>query len=208
MLGKVGTIKDNFTNNVSVNNSNKIITPKEIRSWFLTLSLPLIIILLLNAFIFKLVIIKWDSMYPTLTNRDMMIVRQINYVPRQGDIIVIKSDRNSFLAGENIVKRVIALEGQTVEINYESNKVSVNGNLISEPYINHEESDTLKEINEKTIEVYEVPKGCVFVMGDNRNNSLDSRKGNVGFIKTDEIVGNTIFELPCGRWLSALSGNT
>ena len=100
---------------------------QELRSWFLWVAVPVFIVLFLNAFVGKLVWVDGDSMYPTLHDRDLLIVSQLPHTPVTGDIAVITTSADSYLGGENIVKRVIASGGQQVVINYGSNTVSVDG---------------------------------------------------------------------------------
>ena len=103
-----------------------------------------------------------------------------------GDIIVASKD--SFKDGEPIIKRVIATEGQTVDIDFTAGIVYVDGEALVEPYINT--PTTLKEGNEFPLTVSE---GCVFVMGDNRNDSWDSRSIQIGQIDCREILGRVLF---------------
>lgn len=176
---------------------------KEIRSWILTLVIPVIIILLLNAFICKFVVVTGNSMFPTLHTKDLLIVMQVAYAPNSGDIVVIKTNQDSILRGKNIVKRIIALEGQHVVINYDTNTVSVDKKIILEPYINNLVSDPLEEANGENLESYDVPEGCVYVMGDNRNESKDSRSVYIGMVKKENIIGKSVLSIPFGCVLQA-----
>ena len=177
---------------------------QELRSWFLWVAVPVFIVLFLNAFVGKLVWVDGDSMYPTLHDRDLLIVSQLPHTPVTGDIAVITTSADSYLGGENIVKRVIASGGQQVVINYGSNTVSVDGVTLEEPYINTAEEDPMLPTGAST---YDVPEGYVFVMGDNRNHSLDSRSESIGMVPVDIILGNMVADLPIGRLLAALSPN-
>ena len=93
---------------------------------------------------------------------------------------------------EGIVKRVIAVEGETVTIDYDKNEVTVNGEVILEPYINLSESDSMLAETDETTATYIVPNGCLFVMGDNRNHSADSRSWEIGFIPKANVIGKVI----------------
>jgi signal peptidase I len=186
---------------------------KEILSWIYTVVIPIAVILLLNAFVVKLVIVHGSSMYPTLHDLDLMIVRTIAYTPTDGDIVVITSDEDSALGGENIVKRVIATGGQTVSIDYDTNTVTVDGVALDETYINHggtggypdeDEYDAMSELFSPI--TITVPEGYIFVMGDNRNHSMDSRDPNVGLISVDHVLGKTILTVPSGNFLSDETG--
>ena len=177
---------------------------KELRSWILWIAVPIFIVLFLNTFVGKLVWVDGSSMFPTLHDRDLLIVSQLPHTPVTGDIVVITTSPYSALGGENIVKRVIASGGQQVVINYGSNTVSVDGVTLEEPYINTAEEDPMLPTGAST---YDVPEGYVFVMGDNRNHSMDSRSENIGMVQEDTILGNLVVDLPIGRLLAALSPN-
>ena len=177
---------------------------KELRSWILWIAVPIFIVLFLNAFVGKLVWVDGSSMFPTLHDRDLLIVSQLPHTPVTGDIVVITTSPYSALGGENIVKRVIASGGQQLVIDYDRNTVSVDGVTLEEPYINFDEGDPMEPVGAST---YDVPEGYVFVMGDNRNHSLDSRSESIGMVPVDIILGNMVADLPIGRLLAALSPN-
>ena len=105
--------------------------------------------------------------------------------PAQGDIIVAAKD--SYGNGTPIVKRIIATEGQVVDIDFESGVVSVDGKTLDEPYIKN-----LTKLSEGMVFPLKVEEGCVFVMGDNRMNSKDSRDPVIGLIDKREILGKAI----------------
>lgn len=151
----------------------------------------LIAVCVLFAFAFRLVGVKGESMEPTLYNGDRLILMceflSENY--KQGDIVVIVSEK--FDVNTPLVKRVIATEGQTIDINFNTGVVTVDGEELNEPYI--------AEATNRDPGGFEypvkVPAGCVFVMGDNRNHSTDSRNENVGFVDKDDIVGRVLLRL-------------
>ena len=130
-----------------------------------------------------------SSMYPTLHDKDIMLAYRLGYTPAQGDVVVIRKE--SFME-EAIVKRVIATEGQEVEINYDTNTVYVDGVAMDEPYINQEDADVMEEKQGMVYKEFTVPEGCIFVMGDNRNGSTDSRFGSLGMVDTDYVLGRAV----------------
>ena len=163
---------------------------RELLSWLAHIVIPIVVVLLLNTYVCGLVRVKGDSMHPTLSTHDILVVSRLR-TPTNGDIVVFHSSSEQYL-----VKRVIATGGQTVRIDYVTNSVFVDDELVDEPYINYEERDPLEDKGQNE---FSVPAGCVFVMGDNRNHSFDSR--GFGPVKTDELLGVKVFRLPLGEWL-------
>ena len=155
--------------------------------WLQALVAALIAIVLIFTFVGRIIGVSGSSMVPTLHNRDMMGVRSIGYTPRQGDVVVLNKLSTDFLGGEAIVKRVIAVGGQVVDIDYENNVVTVDGVPMEEDYINLAESDPMEDLG--TITHLEVPEGSIFVMGDNRNHSTDSRSPSLNVIDERYVIG-------------------
>lgn len=172
---------------------------REVKSWILTVILPVLVVFLLNLFICKLAIVSGSSMYPTLHHRDVLVVWMLDDSPENGDIVVVNTDENGIMAGEKIVKRVIATEGQTLRIDYEENAVYVDGSRLEEDYINHAEDDPMLAYYDD-VELT-VPEGHVYVMGDNRNHSMDSRDVNIGMVAKEDILGIEVVRIPVGEWL-------
>ncbi len=141
-------------------------------------------ILLLTIF-FKHSPVIGSSMYPTLKDGDVLIVSTFNYTPKANDIIVCQSE--SYGLDTPLVKRIIATEGQTVTIDYESWTVTVDGVKINESYVN--KSSAPMNPSNHLPETFTVPENHVFVMGDNRNGSTDSRDERIGFIDERYILG-------------------
>ena len=157
----------------------------EVYEWIQCLVFALIFCVILFVFFFRLVDVVGDSMNPTLENADKMVVSDLFYKPKQGDIVIFRKDEYK---PEALVKRVIATEGQTVEIDFNKGRVYVDGVLLDEPDI---AEPTRNQIDFTGIQV--VPEGCVFVMGDNRNESADSRDSRIGMVDERLIIGKVLF---------------
>lgn len=141
-------------------------------------------------------VVEGSSMEPTLYENDTLISTKI-FDPDQGDIVIIKSEK----LGKDIVKRVIALEGQTVDIDFDEGIVYVDGEPLNEQLYNEGEElhadyfvNTLTTNNQNSAAQYPivVPEGYIFVLGDNRNASLDSKSNQLGFVPVDEITSEVV----------------
>ncbi len=146
-------------------------------------------VFILFSFVARIAVVDGGSMLPTLSHGDKLLVRQLFYTPKQGDVIVCQSEKYGL--DKPLVKRIIATEGQTVRIDRDNWKVYVDGKPLDEPYI-YLESGKMIGWEYDTDEIV-VPKGHVFVMGDHRNDSLDSRFYRVGMIDVRYIIGEVIF---------------
>ena len=153
----------------------------EVYDWLQCIVTALVFCVLLFVFVVRMVDVVGTSMVPTLQNSDKMIVSNILYTPRQGDIIVFKKVQ---FKDEALVKRVIATAGQTVDIDFNRGIVYVDGAALDEPYIAELTAYQSDFNGPKT-----VPKGCIFVMGDNRNASTDSRDSRIGMVDTRLVIG-------------------
>ena len=153
--------------------------------------IAVVVIIILLTFFFRIVNVDGRSMMNTLLDGDKVIVTNFMYEPKNNDIVVISHAEEY---DKPIIKRVIATEGQTLKIDFQNERVYVDGTLLDEPYVSSE----LKEGNTEIPEV--IPEGKVFVMGDNRLDSLDSRYSEIGLIDTDNIIGKAQFvALPITR---------
>jgi signal peptidase I len=154
-----------------------------------------IVALILTVYVlfFRIVVVVGPSMYDTLIQGDrLLLVSSLVYNdPKQGDIVVCS--KASFDDGAGFVKRVIATEGQTVDIDFDAGIVYVDGTALDEPYIHT--STTREEGIEFPVTV---KKGHVFVMGDNRERSTDSRSPMIGLVDERQIIGKAIFILSPG----------
>ena len=148
----------------------------------------LLVVMLLFLVVFRVILVTGDSMFSTLRDGDYLLLesRMICGEPEPGDIVVIS--KASFDNGSPIVKRVIATEGQTVDIDFSTGTVWVDGEQLEEDYIN--EKTYLEEGTEFPLTV---PEGSVFVMGDNRNHSSDSRDSRLGTVDTRYVIGKAVF---------------
>ena len=145
-------------------------------------------ILLVFLLLFRVVVVSGGSMNQTLFDGDyLLLINNVFYSePKQGDIIV--ASKESFKDGEPIIKRVIATEGQWVDIDFNMGVVYVNGTALDEPY-----TATPTNLYEGVNFPLLVDEGCIFVMGDNRNASKDSRSTEIGQVDKREILGKVIF---------------
>ena len=169
-------------------------TRKDTYDWIQCLISALIICVLLFVFVIRVVDVRGTSMWPTLQNGDKMLVSDLFYKPKQGDIVVFKKDE--YDPDKALVKRVIAVEGQEVNIDFANGLVYVDGEVIEEAYINEATQKKLDFIGPQT-----VPEGCVFVMGDNRNDSDDSRDPDCGTVDARLVLGQVVLVLWPFRWM-------
>ena len=169
------------------NNLDKTVK-NSILPYLMDLSKILSIVLVLFLFCFRIAVVEGSSMYDTLVDGDYILLLN-NFIagdPKSGDIIV--ASKNSYKDGEPIIKRVIATEGQVVDIDFSTGEVTVDGVVLDEPYIH---SATVQIVNSQSFPLT-VNEGCLFVMGDNRGKSLDSRSKTIGLIDCREVVGKAI----------------
>lgn len=171
--------------------------PQQKRTWQQSLVIDmkdlvyvLAVFMLIYMLFFRVVVVVGPSMKDTLQDGDrlLLISGMLYNDPKQGDIIV--ASKESYESGECIVKRVIATEGQTVDINFQTGIVSVDGVALEEDY-------TLTSTThfEGVVFPVKVTEGHVFVLGDNRDNSLDSRSPVIGLVDEREILGKAVFLL-------------
>lgn len=172
---------------------DKKTTKEELQEWIKTIGTTLLIFLFVQFFLFSPIVVDGDSMNPTLENGDRMIVNKIGYELqglKRNDIIVFHTEEKY-----DFIKRVIALPGDN--ITYQDDKLYINGELQEEPYLtNLQEQLTLRTGEENLTNDFtlreitglsQIPEGYVFVMGDNRRYSKDSRI--IGLVPIEEIVG-------------------
>ncbi len=159
----------------------------EVLEWLESIAISIFIVILVFTFVFRIVIVEGSSMFPTLEDGQRLVIAHLFYTPDQGDIVVV----NSTGLNKTIIKRVIATEGQTVDIDFDKHTVTVDGKVLDEPYIYE---PTARNDGGNTYPLV-VPKDTIFVMGDNRNNSTDSRNLLVGCIPLDDVLGKAVFRI-------------
>lgn len=158
---------------------------KAMREWLEAIGIALLLALLIKTFVLDTIQVDGNSMVPTLRHHDRLIMNKFEYrmqKPERGEIVVFQypHDRTYYF-----IKRVIAVEGDTVEI--ANGEVIVNGQALKEPYILEKTSgDFSKRL---------VPKDTIFVLGDNRNNSKDSRFKDVGPVSLKLVKGRAVFRI-------------
>lgn len=158
---------------------------KELLELGKSIVIAIIAAFLIITFVFETVSVDGHSMDPTLNNKDRLIVEKVSYhfrKPKPGDIVVIKYPADP---KEKFIKRVIAVGGDKVKI--QNNKLYVNDKQKDESYILEQ---TMRDFDEVT-----VPDNTIFVLGDNRNNSRDSRYPDVGFLKYNMVVGRAALRI-------------
>ncbi len=162
---------------------------RNIVEWVEAVLCAFALIVLIYTFFFRVITVSGHSMDSTLSGGDKLIVSCIAYTPERGDIIVADSYTKY---GAPLVKRIIAVAGDEVDIDPLTGEVSVNGTVLDEPYLcQGPNSTTLHDVKFPLI----VPEGEVFVMGDNRGVSLDSRSAQVGNLDTRNILGKVVLRI-------------
>ncbi|MEE5992011.1 MAG: signal peptidase I [Oscillospiraceae bacterium] len=185
-----------FSKNKSVN--FVIGTVLDILSYALT---TLFCILMLNIYVFHTAYVQGDSMIPTLQDKDRLLVNALKWNPSCGDIVIVNAQRAGLLDEDGnpyqiegihkiIVKRVIGVAGQTLDMDFEHGYVYRNGLLLDESYTN---TRTNAPVMDAAFSYpITIPEGYIYVMGDNREVSKDSRYSDVGLIPLSEVEGCVI----------------
>lgn len=165
---------------------------KTLYEWLEEIVIALTLVILVFTFLFRVVTVTGESMLPNFVEGQKLIVTNLGHSVEQGTVVVITNVLN-----EPIIKRVIATEGQTVDIDYETGVVYVDGEAVDETQFGLENGITTRPYSTLEAMVFPqtVPEGCVFVLGDNRGVSKDSRYTEVGMVDTRHILGEAVFTL-------------
>ena len=150
-----------------------------------TLETAVIILILLFSLVLRPAAVIGDSMLPNFSGGDRVACVHSFSGYERGDVIIIS---HATRKDESIIKRVIAVGGDTVDIDFYKGTVSVNGQVLDEPYVN-----TPTNLSYDMTFPVTVPEGKLFVLGDNRNDSLDSRSTDIGFINENKVLGKVVF---------------
>lgn len=162
---------------------------KEIYDWAESGLAAILAVVLVFAFVVRMVGVVGESMMPTLRDDDRLLATNLYASLKTGDIVVITKPNGR---NEPLIKRVIAVEGQTIDIDIDTGLVYIDGEPLSEPYI----AETIYPGAQIETELPQVvPRGHIFVMGDNRNHSWDSRVAAVGMIDERYVLGKVIYRV-------------
>lgn len=162
----------------------------EIYEWLEAVAFALALVVLMFTFVFRIVSVSGPSMQPTLHGGDRIVLSSLFYTPKNGDIVVVTQPNSH--DNEPLIKRVIAVEGQTIDVDAETDTVTVDGVKLNETYIL--EQDIRREGDAYEFPIT-IPEGKVFVMGDNRNDSFDSRDPGLGMVDEKYIMGKAVFRI-------------
>ena len=166
------------------NGSGKHRAAGEVYDWLEAVMYALVMIFIIFTFLFRIVGVDGESMTQTLQDRDWLMISHLGFKADRGDIVVITQPN---AMNEPLIKRIIGVGGDVVNIDFQEGIVYVNGTALDEPYVR----TTTNKRGDVEFPVT-VPEGYVFVLGDNRNDSLDSRYSEIGFIDERYLMGKVV----------------
>lgn len=163
----------------------------QLYSWLQPFLFALTVLVLISLFLGRMIGVDGNSMYPTLHDKDMLVLQSLGYTPKNGDVVVLAPI--TFRHGTPIVKRVIATGGQEVDVDYDTGTVTVDGVALEEDYL----GEPMRPVMDQFAGQYPitVPQGRLFVMGDNRNASSDSRFPDIGLVDQRCVLGRAVWIL-------------
>lgn len=169
----------------------KVSFKQDLYYWTQALVVALVALILLFTLVGRIIGVVGPSMQPTLYENDLLLLQSIGYHPKAGDVVVLRKE--SFMT-EPVVKRVIATGGQHVKVDFLNNAVYVDGEKLDESYIN-EPMEPISYLEDSMVLDVTVPEGSIYVMGDNRNHSTDSRDERLGTVDERYVLGRALFIL-------------
>ena len=183
----------------------------EIFDWLEAAVASVLAVILVFTFLFRVVGVDGESMQNTLQDKDKVIITHLFYTPEPGDIVVISRKYDNNPAEDNnqnkpIIKRVIGVAGDVVDLDYEHQQVMITRNGVSRVF--EEPPDLLGALEKRTGYLdfpLEVKPGKIFVMGDHRNNSYDSRYASLGLIDERYVLGKAVFRIWPASHIGGLS---
>lgn len=164
---------------------------KNIFDYIEMFAIAVAVVVILISFVFRLTVVVGGSMEQTLQPGQVLVITNLFYKPKTGDIIVIQPMTSDYT--NPIIKRVIATEGQVVDINFDTWQVTVDGIVLDEPYVNRPSDTSIPMDGSYLSFPYTVEEGKLFVMGDNRNHSTDSRDIRFGPLDERYLLGKVLF---------------
>ncbi len=170
-------------------------TPLEsLYDWFEVACFAAVVVILLFMFVGRMSTVVGSSMANTLSNGDRVLVWNFLYTPERYDIVVVQKEEG-YYEDELLIKRVIAKGGETVTFDFQNWKVFVDGEEVDSDFVRRIEGESMERGMMPYAGTITVPEGHYFVLGDNRNESTDSRFAEVGFVKESEIIGKAVFRI-------------
>ena len=158
--------------------------------WLVSIIVAVALAFCIRTFLVEPYMVEGSSMYPTLKHHERLVVDKLSFFvgePEKGEIVVFRYPKDE---SRDFIKRVIAVAGQTVKVDYDNDQIIVDGVVLDEPYI--EGSTYGNNIGDNEIPEV-IPEGKIFVMGDNRKDSMDSRSTKIGLIDVDDVIGKAQF---------------